>query len=216
MIEVSNLSYSYNKVTTIRFPDFNVQKEEHCLLLGESGSGKTTLLHLMSGMLRGYAGTLRINNVELATLSGSALDKFRAQHMGFIFQKNHLIQALNVEENLMLAPYLAGVPVLTDRIEQVLFSLGITEKRNARVNELSQGQAQRVAIARALMNQPPLILADEPTSALDDRNCERVISLLLEVAAKNNATLIVATHDQRLKAKVNKHIQLGTNNIILS
>lgn len=216
MIEAKDLTYSYNRATTIRFPDFSVQKGEHCLLLGESGSGKTTLLHLMGGLLRGYRGKLRIDKTELETLSGFALDKFRGQKMGFIFQRNHLVQALNVEKNLLLAPYLAGKSVKGERVTNVLSSLGLTEKRKSRINELSQGQAQRVAIARAVLNQPPVILADEPTSALDDRNCDRVINLLLEVAAVNDATLVIATHDQRLRAKVKKQVQLALNNIILT
>ena len=216
MIAATDLSYSYNKVTTIRFPDFSIGKGEHCLLLGESGSGKTTLLHLTGGLLRGYTGRLSVEGTELSTPSNFAMDKFRGKKIGFIFQKNHLVQALNVEKNILLAPYLAGLQVSEDRIQQVLFGMGLTEKRRSRVNELSQGQAQRVAIARAVLNHPPIILADEPTSALDDRNCERVIGLLLEVAEKNDATLVIATHDHRLKAKVNKHVQLATNNIILS
>lgn len=216
MIRVSNLSYSYNKATTIRFPDFNIERGEHCLLLGESGSGKTTLLHLMGGLLRGYAGNLQIDNTELSSLSELALDKFRGKKVGFIFQKNHLIQALNVERNLLLAPYLANIHPDKDRIEKVLFTLGLTEKRKSKIAELSHGQAQRVAIGRAILNYPPIILADEPTSALDDRNCERVINLLLEVTELNSATLIIATHDQRLKSKFSRQVQLATNNIILT
>lgn len=216
MIQVKDLSYSYNKVTTIRFPDFNVETGMHCLLLGESGSGKTTLLHLMGGLLRGYAGSLQISNTELSSLSEAALDKFRGREIGFVFQRNHLIPALNVERNLLLAPYLANIRPDKDRIEKLLFTLGLTEKRKSRVTELSQGQAQRVAIARAVLNNPALILADEPTSALDDRNCDRVINLLLEVAATNNATLVIATHDQRLKSKFATQVQLATNNIILT
>jgi putative ABC transport system ATP-binding protein len=208
MVDISGLSFSYNSSQVLRFPDFSLQKGEHCLLLGESGSGKTTLLHLLGGLLRNYSGWIKLDDVELQTLSETALDKFRGQHIGFIFQRNHLIQALTVEKNLMLSPYLAGLPIHTERISQVLSNLDLQEKRKSKVTEISQGQAQRVAIARAVLNKPPLILADEPTSALDDKNCERVISLLLEVAAHNQATLIVATHDQRLKSKIHKQIQL--------
>lgn len=208
MVEVSGLSYVYNPKTVLRFPDFQVSNGEHCLLLGESGSGKTTLLHLLGGLLRGYAGKIRVNNTELAFLSESALDKFRGRNIGFVFQKNHLIHALNVEQNLILSPYLAGMTPNPARISYVLESLGITEKKKAPVTTLSHGQAQRVAIARAVLNKPVIILADEPTSALDDKNCERVISLLLEAARESEATLIIATHDQRLKDKVHKQVKL--------
>lgn len=209
MIVVSNLSYSYTAATSIHFPDFSVKKGEHFLLLGESGSGKTTLLHLAGGLLRNYAGSILVNGTELSRLSEVALDRFRGQKIGFIFQRNHLISALSVEKNLMMSPYLAGLPLNKDRIEEVLSSLGLETRRNSKVTELSQGQAQRVAIARAMLNRPSILFADEPTSALDDKNCDRVIHLLLDAASQNQSTLIIATHDQRLKDKIRNQIQLA-------
>ncbi|HYG21097.1 MAG TPA: ATP-binding cassette domain-containing protein [Ohtaekwangia sp.] len=192
----------------MRFPDFTVNAGEHCLLLGESGSGKTTLLHLLGGLLRKYTGSIKLDQTELNLLSGVALDKFRGQRIGFIFQRNHLITALNVEQNLALSPYLAGLPANAGRVDEVLNGLGLQEKRKSRVTSLSHGQAQRVAIARAVLNKPTIILADEPTSALDDRNCESVMKLLMTVARENQSTLIVATHDQRLKDKVHRQVML--------
>jgi putative ABC transport system ATP-binding protein len=149
-----------------------------------------------------------VDATELSALSESSLDKFRGQKIGFIFQKNHLISALSVEKNLAMSPYLAGLPINSERIEQVLESLGLSEKRKSKVTELSQGQAQRVAIARAVLNKPSIIFADEPTSALDDKNCYKVIELLLNVASQNQSTLVVATHDQRLKDKISNQIKL--------
>ena len=208
MIHITDLSFSYNSDHKISLPSWSLDKGEHCLLLGESGSGKTTLLHLMGGLLRGYSGSIQINNTELSTLSESQLDTFRGRNIGFIFQKNHLIQALTVEKNLWMAPYLAGIAIDHHHTDTVLQELGLEAKRKSSVTEISQGQAQRVAIARALVNNPQVILADEPTSALDDKNCERVITLLLELAGKHHSTLVIATHDQRLKDKIKKHILL--------
>ena len=162
----------------------------------------------MGGLLRGYSGNIQLNNIELSSLSESALDTFRGKNIGFIFQKNHLINALNVEKNLVMASYLAGNAVDHSHADKILEELNLAEKRKSSVLEISQGQAQRVAIARAVMNNPKIILADEPTSALDDQNCERVINLLLDLASKHKSTLLVATHDQRLKSKINKHILL--------
>jgi len=210
MIRTANLSFSYDSKRTILFPSFSLNRSEHCLLLGESGSGKTTLLHLLGGLLRGYSGNLQVNGTELSTLSETKLDTFRGKNIGFIFQKNHLISALSVEQNLFMAPYLAGLAVDKIRVQKVLTTLGIEEKMNSAVTEISQGQAQRVAIARAIINQPPIILADEPTSALDDRSCERVINLLLQIADSHQSTLVVATHDQRLKNKIGNQILLNT------
>lgn len=208
MIRIQGLAHAYSQHNRINFNDFTVQRGEHWLLLGESGSGKTTLLHLIGGLLKSQQGMIEIDGTDITALSDSRLDRFRGQHLGFVFQKNHLINALSVKKNLMLAPFLAGLKPDEKRVVEVLSQLGLLEKKNSRVNELSQGQAQRVAIARALLNKPSIILADEPTSALDDHNCERVIDLLSEASAQNNATLIVATHDQRLKSKINNLIQL--------
>jgi len=209
MISVRNLSFGYSASSAISFPDFSVNPGEHCLLLGESGSGKTTLLHLVGGLLRKYSGSIRVDDTELSSLSESSLDHFRGKHMGFIFQRNHLITALSVEKNLTMAPYLAGLKIDHHRIDEVLNTLGLLEKRNSKVTQLSQGQAQRVAIARAVLNKPTIILADEPTSALDDKNCDRVINLLMDVANKNQSTLMVATHDQRLKTKISNQVVLA-------
>jgi ABC-type lipoprotein export system ATPase subunit len=210
MIETQSVSFQYPGDKIIAFQDFSIKKGEHTLLLGESGSGKTTLLHLISGLLRGYKGSIHFLQQELNTLSESQLDQFRAQHIGFIFQKNHLISALTTEQNLMLAPYLATKKSDKERIHYLLNRLGLDKKKNANVKTLSQGQAQRVAIARALVNQPAVLFADEPTSALDDKNCDVVIDLLLEVANESKATLIMATHDQRVKNKISKQIILNS------
>ena len=208
MIQTRNLSYSYSNQSALNFPDITLQQGEHCLLLGKSGSGKTTLLHLLGGLLREYSGSIIISGTDLASLTESKLDHFRGANIGFVFQKNHLLGALSVEKNLQLAPYLADKKIPSERIDALLETLGLKEIKRARVTKISQGQAQRVAIARAVITNPLLILADEPTSALDDINCERVIELLLKVATDNQATLIVATHDQRLKSKIVNQIQL--------
>ena len=208
MIKTASLSYSYNAEKKIQFSDLTIQTGEQFLLLGESGSGKTTLLHLLGGLLKSQQGSIEVNGTDITKLSESGLDRFRGQHYGFIFQRNHLITALSVERNLLMAPFLAGIKQDLGRVQEVLSQLGIAEKRRSRIHDLSLGQAQRVAIARAVLNKPSVILADEPTSALDDKNCDRVSDLLLSLADKNKATLIIATHDQRLKDKVKNLIHL--------
>src|SRR5687767_1491495 len=208
MVSVSGLSYKFSAAPAISFPDFTVKSGEHFLLLGESGSGKTTLLHLLGGLLGNYSGSVQINGVALETLNEHQLDKFRGQNIGFIFQRNHLISALTVEQNLMMHSYLASLPLHPARVEEVLDGLGIADKRRSDVSHLSQGQAQRVAIARAVISKPSVIFADEPTSALDDRHCNNVISLLIDVANKNQSTLLIATHDQRVKDRFERKIIL--------
>jgi ABC-type lipoprotein export system ATPase subunit len=209
MIEVKELCYTYNSEKKIVFQDFTINTGEQWLLLGESGCGKTTLLHLLGGLLKSQLGKVEINETDITKLSESELDHFRGKHFGFIFQKNHLINALTVEENLLMAPFLARMKQDKDRVAEVLDQLGLLDKKRSRIQELSQGQSQRVAIARAILNKPSIILADEPTSALDDNNCDKVIELLLSVASQSKSTLIIATHDQRLKGRVNKQLILS-------
>jgi len=208
MIKTTSLRYSYNFEKEISFKDLLIEKGEQFLLLGESGSGKTTLLHLLGGLLKSQRGNIEVGGTDIANLSESNLDRFRGKHYGFIFQRNHLIQALTVEKNLLMAPFLAGLDQDSARIDDVLEQLGIGEKKHSRIQDLSLGQAQRVAIARAVLNKPAIIIADEPTSALDDKNCDKVSDLLISVAQQNNATLIIATHDQRLRSKISNLIQL--------
>lgn len=192
----------------LQFPDIRCQKGEHWLLLGQSGSGKTTLLHLLGGLLSPSEGQVTINETSLKSLSTSALDKFRGKNIGIIFQTSHFVKALTVQENLMLAQQLAGLKISKPRIKELLDRLNIGHKLHSKPHQLSQGEQQRVAIARALVNQPAIILADEPTSALDDHNCDEVIQLLEEQAAAANATLLVVTHDSRLKEKFDHKILL--------
>ena len=211
MIRVKETSYQYPGGVRMSFPDFYIPKGKHGLLLGESGSGKTTLIHLIGGLLRGHEGRIEVNGVDLASLTEAGLDQYRGRHFGFIFQKNHLIASLTVEQNLLAAPFFAGLEQKQELVDDLLSELGMEGKRQARIRQLSHGQAQRVAIARALINKPALILADEPTSALDDRNCDKVIQLLLKASATHGATLVVATHDQRLKSALPVAVQLGAH-----
>jgi putative ABC transport system ATP-binding protein len=208
MIRTHSLSYRYNSEKEIAFADLDIARGDQLLLLGESGCGKTTLLHLLGGLLKNQQGTIEVNGTLISTLRERELDRFRGKHYGFIFQRNHLLAALTVEQNLWMAPFLAGLNQDKARVEEVLEQLGIAEQKKKRIQELSLGQAQRVAIARAVLNKPSVILADEPTSALDDKNCDRVSELLVSVAQQNQATLIIATHDQRLKNRIHNLIQL--------
>lgn len=211
MVTVSSLSYRYERDKALFFPDFHVEKGGACLLLGSSGSGKTTLLHLMGALLKIQEGKVLIGDQDISQMSESETDSFRGRNLGFIFQRNHLISSLSVRENLLLAPYLGDTRQDSASVDEVLEQLGLSTKKDARVHELSQGQAQRVAIGRAVLNKPKLILADEPTSALDDENCERVVALLLDISKWHDSTLIIATHDQRLRSVIPFRVQLDNS-----
>ena len=199
MVSIQSVAHQYNGSPPISFKDWQIKDGEQWLLLGESGSGKTTLLHVLTGILKPTQGEVNINNTSIYNLSSKKLDQFRGRNIGIIFQKPHLIKSLTIFENLTLAQSFAKLPQNQERIQEVLESLAIADKKKAYPNELSQGQLQRVSIARAVINKPALLIADEPTSSLDDKNATSVLNLLMQQSGLNQATLIVATHDKRVK-----------------
>jgi putative ABC transport system ATP-binding protein len=186
-----------------------IRDKQHLMILGKSGSGKTTLLHILGGLLNPMQGKVMIGETDLYQLSETKRDKYRGQHIGLVFQRAHLISALSVEDNLLLAQYFSGTKQDKARIAEVLKSLNLGEKSQSKVKALSQGEQQRVTIARALLNHPKLLLADEPTASLDDDNALAVVTLLKQQAEMNNASLIIATHDQRVKNEFD--VQLNLN-----
>lgn len=209
MFELQGVSHAYEGAEVLRVDAWQAVQGEHWLLLGPSGSGKTTLLHALAGILRPVAGTVTVAGQDLGALGTQALDRFRGQHIGIVLQRLHLIPSLDVAHNLLLAQYLAGLPQDRQRVDEVLAGLDLADKGGAMPHELSFGQAQRVAIARAVVNRPQLLLADEPTSNLDDARCLQALELLQEQATACNATLLIATHDQRIKSRVAHHHDLG-------
>ena len=199
MISIKSVAHSYKDSKPISFNDWQINNGEQWLLLGESGSGKTTLLHILTGILKPKQGEVNINETSIYNLSSKNLDQFRGRNIGIIFQRPHLIKSLTIAENLLLAQSFAKLPEDHKRIDEVLNSLDILHKKDALPSTLSQGQLQRVSIARAVINKPALLIADEPTSSLDDKNAEAVLQLLMQQSGLNQATLIVATHDKRVK-----------------
>ncbi|REG82053.1 ABC transporter ATP-binding protein [Algoriphagus antarcticus] len=206
LFESRNLKYSHPGQQSLTFPDITLHPGESMLVLGKSGSGKTTLLNLLAGLLKPETGEVRLAEQNLAAMKGQKLDLFRGKEIGIVFQKPHLLAALNVKENLQMAHFFGKKK--GQNIEQLLEELGLGKKAKSSVLTLSEGEAQRVSIARALANSPKLILADEPTSSLDDENTEKVIKLLKTQAAKIGAALIIVTHDHRVKAHVPNFVEV--------
>ena len=205
MLSISKLRYNYLGDTDLVYKDIELQQNEQLLILGGSGTGKTTLLHLVGGLMQLQQGEVSLKGTKYSELSGYEMDKFRASHIGLIFQKPHLISSLNVLDNLLLSQMFSPEQQNAEKARELLDSVGLAKKENAKISELSEGQAQRVALLRAVINEPSLILADEPTSSLDDENATAVIDLLLEQANRNNAILLITTHDQRVKDRISNH-----------
>jgi putative ABC transport system ATP-binding protein len=205
---LDGISRAYGGRTVVAIQSWVVAAGQHSLILGPSGSGKSTLLHLIAGLLRPSRGRVVIAGQDLGALTPAELDAFRGRTIGIVLQRLHLIPALTVRENLRLARTLARLPPDPARIDILLAELGLAVLADARPSRLSEGEAQRVAIGRAVVNHPALILADEPTSALDDANCEAVLALLRTQAETSGATLVIATHDARLKPLFHNRLEL--------
>ena len=208
MIKASNLTYAYKDGQSFSFPDVDLTPGEHLLVIGPSGVGKTTLLYLMAGLLPPTGGSVSIDGKELNTMARHTLDQFRGEHIGFVFQQYHFIKSLNVAENLKLRQSYPKSDLDQQRREDLAERLGLSEHLNKKVTNLSQGQQQRLSIALGLIHKPKIIFADEPTSNLDDANCDKVIQLLKEEAEISKSSLVIITHDQRIKSHFKNQISL--------
>lgn len=206
VIKLNNLEFSYPQApdqSILSIGSWEVQQGEHVFLYGPSGSGKSTLLNLLTGMVEPSSGSVSILGTDLSSLKNKQKDKFRAQHIGFVFQQLNLIPYLSVKDNILLADFFtpkssnkADVDAhLTHLIERLNLPLSILEQP---ASQLSVGQQQRVAIARAMINKPELLIADEPTSALDQNSRDAFIELLFKLVEESNATLVFVSHDKTL------------------
>lgn len=208
MIRTNKIVFQYNPEAQFLFPDIHCDASQALLITGASGKGKTTLLHLLGGLLKPTSGSIFIDETNITQLPAKKLDHFRGQNVGLILQKSHFIASLNVLENIELASWLTDKTTKHEKAKELLFLLGLEKFAHKPTNDLSIGQQQRVSIARALINEPKLLLADEPTSSLDDENAKVVADLLAGLAKKYKASLIIVTHDQRLKDRFKTSIAL--------
>jgi ABC-type lipoprotein export system ATPase subunit len=168
------------------------------VLKGRSGSGKTTLLNLIAGVAVPSAGTIRVDDTDVFTLSEARRDRFRAEQVGYVFQSFNLLSAFSALENVMLAMMFASaVPkrLQRSRAAELLTRLGLAERLAHKPQQLSRGEQQRVAVARALANGAPLILADEPCASLDARTAKEVLASFLAICLEEEKTLLLVSHD---------------------
>jgi len=209
MLELKNAALGYGNKQVLNINALRIASGGQCLITGASGSGKTTLLYSIAGLIPALSGNIVIGSTGITAMSEAKRDHFRGQHIGIIFQTLHLVHSLSVIDNLLLASYAAGMKQDKERALHLLHRLGIEDKKDELPGNLSQGQAQRVAIVRAVLHRPSLILADEPTSSLDDKNCTRVLEIILQVANEAGAALLIATHDSRIKPQFSQVINLA-------
>ncbi|MEM1269800.1 MAG: ABC transporter ATP-binding protein [Bacteroidota bacterium] len=208
MISVQNLRHAYDGTTVLELDQLDLEQGGRLLIHGLSGSGKTTLLHVLAGLLRPTAGTVQVAGEPIYDMAEHARDQFRGRRIGLVFQRLHLLPTLTVLDNVLAAAYAAGMTQDGARARDLLATVDLADKADAYPEQLSYGQRQRVAIARAVMNKPTVLLADEPTASLDGTRSQDVLDLLLAQASEHNATLIVATHDERIRDAFNTVLEV--------
>ena len=218
ILRVENLTKKYGKgeseVIAVDNVSFSVEKGEFLAIVGSSGSGKSTLLHLLGGVDRPTSGKVYVDGKDIYSLSDDNLAIFRRRQVGIIYQFYNLIPILNVEENITLPCDLDGNKVDEKRLNELLKSLGLENRRKHLPNELSGGQQQRVSIGRALINNPAIILADEPTGNLDSKASEEIVELLKLTNKKYKQTIIMITHNLEIANEADRVLRIEDGKIV--
>lgn len=207
-ITVSNLEKTYHdaarELRVIAGLNVELPAKGSVAIIGRSGTGKSTLLHLLGGLDKPAAGSIRYGDTDICKLAGDALSDFRGRNVGFIFQFHHLLPEFSALENVSMPLVIAGAPErqAAERAEAMLVKVGLADRIGHRPGQLSGGEQQRVAIARAVVNDPKVILADEPTGNLDFETAKTVQDLLLQINRDLGNVLIVVTHNQDLASSM--------------
>ena len=218
ILKVENLSKIYgkgeNQVKAVDDISFSIEKGEFVAIIGASGSGKSTLLHMLGGVDRPTSGKVYIEGKDIHSLNDVQLAIFRRRQVGLMYQFYNLIPVLNVVENITLPCNLDGKEINNKRLDDLLHTLGLENRKNNLPNQLSGGQQQRVSIGRAMMNEPAIMLADEPTGNLDSKASEEIVSLLKLSNKKYNQTVIIITHDEKIALEADRIITIDDGKII--
>ncbi len=218
VLRIEHLSKVYgsdeNEVRAIDDITFSVEKGEFVAIIGPSGSGKSTLLHVLGGVDRPTSGKVWMNGQDVYAQDEDQLAIFRRRQVGLIYQFYNLIPVLNVVENMTLPVLMDGRQVNKERLNELLQTLDLVNRKSNLPNQLSGGQQQRVSIGRALMNAPAVILADEPTGNLDSKNSQEIIELLKLSNKRYGQTLIVITHDEEIALQADRVISIEDGRIV--
>jgi len=217
IIQIENLSKSYWRdsfeIPVLQNLNLKVESGDFVSLMGPSGSGKTTLLNLIAGIDRPSSGKVIVNDLDISTLGESALAKWRANNIGFVFQFYNLIPVLTAYENVELPLILTKLKKeeRKNHVESALNIVGLGDRMHHSPKQLSGGQEQRVAIARAIVADPMILVADEPTGDLDKNSAEEILTLMQRLNSEFNKTIIIVTHDPNAaeRAKVIHHLDKG-------
>ncbi len=218
ILQVNNLKKIYgsgeNVVRALDDVNLSIEKGEFVAVVGTSGSGKSTLLHMLGGLDRPTDGIVTVDGKDIFSLKDEALTIFRRRKIGFVFQAYNLVPVLNVYENIVLPIELDGKKVDKAFVQEIVQTLGLSERLHALPGQLSGGQQQRVAIARALAAAPAIILADEPTGNLDSKTSQDVLSLLKVTSQKFSQTIVMITHNEEIAQLADRIIRIEDGRII--
>lgn len=218
VLEVRELTKRYgsgdNQVTALDHVSFRVKKGEFVAIVGASGSGKSTLMNLMGGIDRPTSGSVVVDGEPIFEMDESALAIFRRRNIGIVYQFYNLIPNLTVDENIMLPCLLDNRKPDAQKLAKIVEMLGLSNRREHLPGELSGGQQQRVSVGRALINDPAFILADEPTGNLDSKAGREIIELLTAANRKENQTLILITHDEKIALQADRILTISDGRII--
>ncbi len=216
MIKTENLCKTYGKgegsVAALNNASLTIEDGELVAIIGKSGSGKTTLLNLLGCLDTATEGKAFYNDTEITSLDDSKAADFRLRHIGFVFQFFDLLPELTAAENILLPARLAKKSA--DNYQEIVNSLGLSERVNHYPSQLSGGQQQRVAIARAMINDPEVLLCDEPTGNLDERSGKEVMDLLLKMNREQNKTILIVTHNSEIAAQCGRTIEIADGVIV--
>ena len=215
-LEVNTLGKTYGKTVVLKNVSFSLEAGEDLAIVGSSGSGKSTLLYLLGGLETTSTGNIKINGVDISTLSDKALANFRNKSIGFVFQFHFLLPSMNCLDNLLLPGKIGGVKLseVERRVRGFAKTLRVEHCLDKYPFEISGGEQQRINIIRAISLKPEILLCDEPTGNLDSKNTEIVLDLLKSVAAEINSTLIVVTHDSNVSSAFQRKITIEDGQII--
>lgn len=214
VVKLTNVTRSFEqggvRIDVLRGVNLDVMPGEIVALLGPSGSGKSTMLQAVGLLEGGFGGSIEIAGTDASTLPGHRRTSLRRNHLGFVYQFHHLLPDFDAEENVILPQLVADVPRADaeGRARQLLGALGLSERLHHRPSQLSGGEQQRVAVARALANKPQLVLADEPTGNLDEATADKVLDEFLRLVRGEGSAALVATHNERLAAKMDRVVRL--------
>ena len=198
------------RIAVLRGVDLAIMPGEIVALLGPSGSGKSTMLQAVGLLEGGFEGSISLVGQRAETLASDERTRLRREHLGFVYQFHHLLPDFDARENVVMPQMILGVarPEAEARADQLLTSLGLGARLTHRPSQLSGGEQQRVAVARALANRPALVLADEPTGNLDEHTADTVLGQFLELVRSEGSAALVATHNERLAARMDRVVRL--------